>query len=90
MKIQKEELVLVPIREMAHCEKCGAELGEAVPHPDYGRLTPDGMGHFVPIHKRRYSYACPQCGTIEESDEEFPRIIYEHRTKEGEIIDEKR
>lgn len=25
MKIQKEEIVLVPIRKTAHCEKCGVE-----------------------------------------------------------------
>ena len=90
MKIEKEEVVLVPIRETAHCEKCGAELGEAVPLPEYVLSFYDDLGNLVPAYSHRFRYTCPQCGVTEESDEEFPRIIYEHRTKEGEIVDEKR
>ena len=90
MKIQKEEVVLVPIRVTAHCEKCGAELGEAVLLPRLGGFACDSQGNWASVDSPRYRYTCPQCGATEESDEEFPRIIYEHRTKEGEIVDGKR
>ena len=90
MKIEKEEVVLIPIHETAHCEKCGAEYGEAVPLPEYGLFCVDDCGKFVPACSHRYLYTCPQCGATEESDEVFPRIIYAHRTKEEKVVNERR
>ena len=90
MKIEKEEVVLIPIHETAHCEKCGAEYGEAVPLPEYGLFCVDDCGKFVPACSHRYLYTCLQCGATEESDEVFPRIIYEHRTKEEKVVNERR
>lgn len=84
MKIEKEELVLVPIRVTAHCEKCGVEMTRGVCRQEWRQ-------NFDAIYNQDiYSYTCPQCGATEESDERCPRIIYEYRTKEGAIIDEKR
>ena len=88
MKIEKEEVVLVPIRKTAHCEKCGVEMTrrECRQEMRHGWVGEDWGFWSAKI----YEYTCPQCGATEESDKEFPRIIYEHRTKEVEIVDEKR
>ena len=81
MKIQKEELVLVPIRETAHCEKCGDEMTRRVCRQE----TRGGYwGENWSIRTIKiYEYTCPHCGATEESEVSFPRINYELRTKDG-------
>ena len=77
MKIQKEELVLVPFWETAHCEKCGFEMTRSLCRQEaYQRIE---NGTMCVGTKDIYEYTCPQCGAKEESKIKFPRISYEYK-----------
>lgn len=74
MNITEVDVPLRVVRVYAHCEKCGARLGEAVPLPRLGGFACDSQGNWAPVNSPRYLYTCPVCGEKSETDECYPRI----------------
>ena len=74
MHIKEVEVQLRAVRVYAHCDKCGARLGDAFPLP-HGYAYND-KGERTPINEHEYLYTCPVCGAHTESDECYPRIEY--------------
>lgn len=77
MKIQKEELVLVPFRETAYCEKCGVEMTRRLCRQEGYQRVENGTTSIGT--KDIYEYTCPKCGAKEESEIKFPRISYKYK-----------
>lgn len=72
MNITEMRVSVVPVRIKAYCDRCGIELGEAIPMPSSILQGNDMIVH----SKKMYMYTCPKCGESIISESLYPHMEY--------------
>lgn len=64
MPITREEVI--PVQEDITCDECG---GEMIP-PEY----------VLASYPPKYRYSCADCGNVQTTNHEYPRIVWERKS----------